>query len=89
MVLLRSNLDELPRGCHVQYPSDGLTSLPSPLVASRGHASENPDLPSALAERNIRFLGPGSVAMAALGDKVGEEPVIRVCGHGSTGGQGG
>ena len=35
----------------------------------RGHASENPDLPAALADRNIRFLGPGSEAMAALGDK--------------------
>jgi hypothetical protein len=36
----------------------------------RGHASENPDLPDVLAEHNIRFLGPGSKAMAALGDKV-------------------
>lgn len=37
----------------------------------RGHASENPDLPASLAEHGIRFLGPPSVAMAALGDKVG------------------
>eukprot|EP00884_Botryococcus_braunii_P014175 jgi/Botrbrau1/22759/Bobra.0132s0090.2 len=38
-----------------------------------GHASEKPELPSALAETpsEIRFLGPGATAMAALGDKIG------------------
>ena len=41
-------------------------------LSCRGHASENPDLPRALSEtqRGIRFLGPPSGAMAALGDKV-------------------
>ena len=34
-----------------------------------GHASENPELPAALAERGIRFLGPPAAPMAALGDK--------------------
>ncbi len=51
----------------VAVPS-GMQSHPP--AAHRGHASENPELPKALAERNIRFLGPGSAAMAALGDKV-------------------
>jgi biotin carboxylase len=39
----------------------------------RGHASEKPELPTALAETpsEIRFLGPGAAAMAALGDKIG------------------
>ena len=39
----------------------------------RGHASEKPELPAALAETagNIRFLGPPASAMAALGDKIG------------------
>ena len=50
-------------------------NLPACPPLSRGHASENPDLPAALAERNIRFLGPGSVAMAALGDKVRPAPL--------------
>ncbi len=37
----------------------------------RGHASEKPELPAALAETasSIRFLGPPAPAMAALGDK--------------------
>lgn len=39
-------------------------------VACRGHASENPELPDALAAKGIRFLGPPAKAMAALGDKV-------------------
>ncbi len=42
----------------------------APAFCIRGHASENPELPAQLNARNIRFLGPGSVAMAALGDKV-------------------
>lgn len=50
-------------------------NLPACPPLTRGHASENPDLPAALAERNIRFLGPGSVAMAALGDKVRPAPL--------------
>ena len=36
----------------------------------RGHASENPELPSALAAHGVRFLGPPAGPMAALGDKV-------------------
>ena len=35
----------------------------------RGHASENPELPEALAQLDIRFLGPSAAAMGALGDK--------------------
>ncbi|KAH9617543.1 hypothetical protein KSS87_000856 [Heliosperma pusillum] len=35
-----------------------------------GHASENPDLPDALSDRGIVFLGPPSTSMAALGDKI-------------------
>ena len=37
-----------------------------------GHASENPALPTALAATNgrIAFMGPGAVAMSALGDKI-------------------
>ena len=43
------------------------------LACCRGHASEKPELPAALAETasKITFLGPGAEAMAALGDKVG------------------
>ncbi len=40
------------------------------LLRRRGHASENPELPTLLAERGITFLGPPARAMAALGDKV-------------------
>ena len=36
----------------------------------RGHANENPELPAALSQKGIRFLGPNAAAMAALGDKV-------------------
>ena len=38
----------------------------------RGHASEKPELPAALAKTaaKIQFLGPSADAMAALGDKV-------------------
>ena len=41
------------------------------LAACRGHASEKPELPRALAAHGITFLGPPEAAMAALGDKVG------------------
>ena len=43
------------------------------MLVCRGHASENPELPTALAATptQIRFLGPPAAAMAALGDKVG------------------
>ena len=39
----------------------------------RGHASEKPELPSALdaLPSDIRFLGPPAAPMAALGDKIG------------------
>jgi acetyl-CoA carboxylase/biotin carboxylase 1 len=42
------------------------------VFAGWGHASENPKLPDAFAATNgkIAFMGPGSVAMAALGDKI-------------------
>jgi hypothetical protein len=39
-------------------------------AARRGHASEKPELPAALEEAGIRFLGPSAAPMAALGDKV-------------------
>ncbi len=45
---------------------EGARALP----LCRGHASENPELPEALSQRGIRFLGPHAAAMAALGDKV-------------------
>jgi acetyl-CoA carboxylase/biotin carboxylase 1 len=41
------------------------------VFAGWGHASENPALPEALAATGtISFMGPGSIAMAALGDKI-------------------
>eukprot|EP00200_Dunaliella_tertiolecta_P012627 CAMPEP_0202373002 /NCGR_PEP_ID=MMETSP1127-20130417/4091_1 /ASSEMBLY_ACC=CAM_ASM_000462 /TAXON_ID=3047 /ORGANISM="Dunaliella tertiolecta, Strain CCMP1320" /LENGTH=2753 /DNA_ID=CAMNT_0048969731 /DNA_START=204 /DNA_END=8465 /DNA_ORIENTATION=+ len=45
-----------------------------------GHASENPELPAALAQRGIRFLGPHEAAMAALGDKVGSTILAQAAG---------
>lgn len=47
-----------------------------------GHASENPKLPAALAATNgkITFMGPGSVAMAALGDKIASTLIAQSCG---------
>ncbi|GBG75894.1 hypothetical protein CBR_g21136 [Chara braunii] len=45
-----------------------------------GHASENPDLPDALAARGIVFLGPPSRAMSALGDKVGSTLIAQAAG---------
>eukprot|EP00955_Chlamydomonas_euryale_P090632 364557-Chlamydomonas_euryale.AAC.44 len=45
-----------------------------------GHASENPELPATLQEHGIRFLGPGSVAMAALGDKIGSTILAQAAG---------
>ena len=50
-----------------------VASWPRPRrVHCRGHASENPELPTSLAATpdGIRFLGPPASAMAALGDKV-------------------
>lgn len=42
-----------------------------------GHASENPELPDALDEKGIVFLGPPSVSMAALGDKIGSSLIAQ------------
>eukprot|EP00897_Mesotaenium_endlicherianum_P010369 jgi/Mesen1/9360/ME000061S08809 len=42
-----------------------------------GHASENPDLPTALLERGIVFLGPPAEPMAALGDKIGSSLIAQ------------
>ncbi|KAE9603887.1 putative ligase [Lupinus albus] len=42
-----------------------------------GHASENPELPDALKERGIVFLGPPAVSMAALGDKIGSSLIAQ------------
>ena len=44
----------------------------------RGHASENPELPTLLASKGIRFLGPPAKAMAALGDKVRLEAKVQL-----------
>ncbi|XP_062200626.1 acetyl-CoA carboxylase 1-like [Phragmites australis] len=45
-----------------------------------GHASENPELPDALNEKGIIFLGPPSAAMAALGDKIGSSLIAQAAG---------
>ncbi|KAF1871341.1 hypothetical protein Lal_00020134 [Lupinus albus] len=42
-----------------------------------GHASENPELPDALKEKGIVFLGPPAVSMAALGDKIGSSLIAQ------------
>ncbi|XVF36762.1 hypothetical protein REPUB_Repub19eG0086300 [Reevesia pubescens] len=42
-----------------------------------GHASENPELPDALNVKGIVFLGPPSVSMAALGDKIGSSLIAQ------------
>ena len=57
--------DHHPLGCQAAI-------RPRRVLTCRGHASEKPELPAALAETasNITFLGPGAEAMAALGDKV-------------------
>ena len=49
----------------------------------RGHASEKPELPTALSETGcsgIRFLGPPASAMAALGDKIGSTILAQAAG---------
>ena len=49
----------------------------------RGHASEKPELPTALAETGcsgIRFLGPPAAAMAGLGDKIGSTILAQAAG---------
>lgn len=45
-----------------------------------GHASENPELPDALKDKGIIFLGPPSAAMAALGDKIGSSLIAQAAG---------
>lgn len=35
-----------------------------------GHASENPKLPTSLASRGIKFIGPTAPVMSVLGDKI-------------------
>ncbi len=52
------------------------------LRALRGHASEKPELPQALAETpaGIRFLGPPAGPMAALGDKIGSTILAQAAG---------
>uniref|UniRef100_A0A7N1A1T5 Acetyl-CoA carboxylase n=1 Tax=Kalanchoe fedtschenkoi TaxID=63787 RepID=A0A7N1A1T5_KALFE len=42
-----------------------------------GHASENPELPDALDAKGIVFLGPPSVSMGALGDKIGSSLIAQ------------
>ena len=52
------------------------------LCDCRGHASEKPELPAALAEtpNDVRFLGPPASAMAALGDKIGSTILAQAAG---------
>ena len=51
------------------------------LLLCRGHASEKPELPTALNENtNIRFLGPNANAMSALGDKIGSTILAQAAG---------
>ena len=60
----------------------GDTQRPA-LRVRRGHASEKPELPTALAElgcSGIRFLGPPAAAMAALGDKIGSTILAQAAG---------
>ncbi len=45
-----------------------------------GHASENPALPDALAERGVIWIGPPSSAMRALGDKIGSTLIAQSAG---------
>nr|BBG67099.1 acetyl-CoA carboxylase [Gnetum ula] len=45
-----------------------------------GHASENPELPDALAAKGIIFLGPPAAPMAALGDKIGSSLIAQAAG---------
>ncbi|XP_052203206.1 acetyl-CoA carboxylase 1-like [Diospyros lotus] len=42
-----------------------------------GHASENPELPDALNAKGIIFLGPPSISMGALGDKIGSSLIAQ------------
>ena len=48
--------------------------------AGWGHASENPDLPAALAAAGITFLGPPSGPMRDLGDKIGSTIIAQAAG---------
>ena len=45
-----------------------------------GHASEDPELPRALATAGIAFLGPPARAMGALGDKVASQILAQAAG---------
>lgn len=48
--------------------------------AGWGHASENPQLPAALKEKNIAFIGPPAGPMQALGDKIGSSILAQSAG---------
>ncbi|KAF6175732.1 hypothetical protein GIB67_022734 [Kingdonia uniflora] len=45
-----------------------------------GHASENPELPDALKDKGIIFLGPPASSMGALGDKIGSSLIAQAAG---------
>jgi acetyl-CoA carboxylase/biotin carboxylase 1 len=45
-----------------------------------GHASENPRLPDTLNENGIKFIGPNSKVMAALGDKIAANILAQTAG---------
>ncbi|KAL5714796.1 acetyl-coenzyme-A carboxylase [Ranunculus cassubicifolius] len=45
-----------------------------------GHASEIPELPDALTEKGIIFLGPPASSMSALGDKIGSSLIAQAAG---------
>ena len=45
-----------------------------------GHASENPKLPDTLDAMGIKFIGPNSKVMAALGDKIAANILAQTAG---------
>uniref|UniRef100_A0A0N4ZJF5 Acetyl-CoA carboxylase n=1 Tax=Parastrongyloides trichosuri TaxID=131310 RepID=A0A0N4ZJF5_PARTI len=48
--------------------------------AGWGHASENPELPRQLNDKNIVFIGPPATAMFALGDKIASTIIAQTVG---------
>ena len=82
---------EMPSGAHavaaLYRPTENemwcTRSWFAPLVHCRGHASEKPELPEALAATptGIRFVGPPAAAMGALGDKIGSTILAQSAGE--------
>ena len=95
-IRLADQFVEVPGGKNVNnYANVALISL----VAMRsgvdavwpgwGHASEKPELPTALAETpaGVRFVGPPAGPMAALGDKIGSTILAQAAGERRAGGR--